>query len=86
MSSGGRSTQGEPERVYEVRVNGLVPSDLLTGELAEIEVVGHEMRTVVSVRISDQAALHAFLHRLRTYGLELVEIRRLAEHEDPSGG
>lgn len=72
----------EPDRVYEVRVNGLVPADLFTGELAGTDVVGHEMRTVVSVHLADQAALHAFLHRLRTYGLELVEIRRVAGTEE----
>jgi hypothetical protein len=41
----------------------------------------HEVRTVVTGRFPDQAALHGFLHRLRAYGLEVVEIRRVAEGE-----
>ncbi len=80
--SSARSTHDEPDRVYEVRVSGLVPADLLAGELVETEVVGHEMRTVVSIRLTDQAELHAFLHRLRTYGLELVEIRRVSSPDE----
>jgi hypothetical protein len=73
------------ERIYEVRVAGLVPTRELLQELGDAERVEHEVRTVVTGRFQDQAALHGFLHRLRAYGLEVVEVRRVqsgaaAEH------
>ena len=74
------------DRTYEVRVAGLVPTKDLIAELGDVEVAEHEMRTVLSGRFADQAALYGFLHRLRAYGLEVVEVRRVqtgeeAEHE-----
>lgn len=65
------------ERIYEVRVAGLVPTRDLLQEFGDAEVVEHEVRTVVTGRFPDQAALHGFLHRLRAYGLEVVEVRRV---------
>jgi hypothetical protein len=65
------------DRVYEVRVVGLVPADTLL-ELQEIEAATQEMRTVLSGRFKDQAALHGFLHRVRAYGLDIVEVRQVA--------
>jgi len=65
------------ERIYEVRVAGLVPTRDLLQEFGDAELVEHEVRTVVTGHFSDQAALHGFLHRLRAYGLEVVEVRRV---------
>jgi hypothetical protein len=75
------------ERIYEVRVAGLVPTRDLLQEFGDAEVVEHEVRTVVTGRFPDQAALHGFLHRLRAYGLEVVEVRRVqsAEQAEPPG-
>jgi hypothetical protein len=65
------------DRVYEVRVAGLVPTRDLLQEFEDAEAVEHEVRTVVTGRFPDQAALHGFLHRLRAFGLEVVEVRRV---------
>ena len=65
------------DRRYEVRVAGLVPNALLTG-LGDVEVATQELRTVLSGRFPDQAALHGFLHRLRALGLDVVEVRQVA--------
>jgi hypothetical protein len=65
------------DRRYEVRVAGLVPNALLTG-LGDVEVATQELRTVLSGRFPDQAALHGFLHRLRSLGLDVVEVRQVA--------
>lgn len=77
-------------RTYEIRLSGLVPTEELLGELGEVEVVEHEFRTVLSSRFADQAELHGFLHRLRSYGLDVVEVRRVPvvgtggqDEEDP---
>lgn len=65
------------DRTYEIRLTGLVPTEELLDEVGEVEVVEHEFRTVLSGRFAYQAALHGFLHRLRAYGLEVVEVRRV---------
>ena len=42
----------------EVRVTGRVPTQDLLQELGDAEIVEEEVRTVVSGRFADQAALH----------------------------
>lgn len=74
-------------RVYEIRVAGPVPArklrQQLGDELGDADVVEHEVRTVVSRRFVDQAALHGFLQRLRAYGLDVVEVRRVISTDEP---
>jgi len=65
------------DRTYEVRVTGLVPTQDLLDELGDVEIAEHEVRTVLSARFPDQAALYGFLNRLRAFGLEVVEVRRV---------
>jgi len=71
-----------PDRTYEVRLTGMVPTPDLLDELGYIEAVEHEWRTVLSGRFPDQAALYGFLNRLRAYGLEVVEVRRMTRGDD----
>jgi hypothetical protein len=66
-------------RHYEVRVAGFVATDDLLREVGDLDSAVHEVRTVLTGRFPDQAALHGLLHRLRAYGLDVVEVRRLAE-------
>lgn len=61
---------------FEVRVAGVVAPDVLR-QLADVEISSQEIRTVLICRCRDQAELHGFLARLRTFGLEVVEVRRL---------
>lgn len=68
-------------RTYEIRLNGLVPTDDLLGEIGDVDVAEHELRTVLSGTFADQAELHGFLNRLRSFGLDVIEIRRV-----PAGG
>jgi hypothetical protein len=75
-------------QAFEIRVAGLVPQQVLV-QLVDVETSSREMRTVLIRRCRDQAELHGFLARLRTFGLEVVEVRRLitgAADEEPSGG
>ena len=66
-----------PERCYEVSVRGVVPEELLDeGRSALIEV---ESRTVLSGRVRDQAELQGVLRRLHSLGLELLEVRVVAD-------
>ncbi|SKB10240.1 hypothetical protein [Aeromicrobium choanae] len=78
-------TKERPQKqVFEVRIEGSVPDDVLL-ELNDIQVVTRELRTSVRASIRDQAELHGFLALLRTYGLEVVEVRRVVVAEgDPN--
>lgn len=69
------------ERTFEIRITGLVPTQALLDELGDVETAEHEFRTVLSGRFADQAALYGFIHKLRSFGLEIVEVRRV-----PTGG
>jgi hypothetical protein len=65
------------DMVFEVRITGVV-SDEVLDELAHVEVTNRELRTSLRGRFQDQSELHGFLARLRAFGLEVVEVRRLA--------
>ncbi|WP_019146488.1 hypothetical protein [Aeromicrobium massiliense] len=69
------------DQLFEVRITGLVADDVL-GRLDDVEVTTRELRTTLRARLRDQAELHGLLARLRTYGLEVVEVRRLASGRD----
>ena len=66
-----------PERCYEVSVRGVVPEDLLN-ELRSA-LVQIQARTVLRGRVRDQAELQGVLRRLHSLGLELLEVRRVAD-------
>ena len=72
----------EGER-YEIRVRGRLTDSLLTafeGMRASVEPV----ETVLHGPVPDQAALYGLLDRIKSLGLELVEVRRLPDSsEDP---
>lgn len=70
------------DRTFEIRVTGLVPTQDLLEELGDVETAEHEFRTVLSGRFADQAALYGFIHKLRSFGLEIVEVRRVPTGED----
>lgn len=69
------------EQDYEVRIEGLVPTEGLLAELRDVRVAQHEFRTVLSGRFVDQADLYGFVNLLRSYGLEVVEVRRVPAAE-----
>ena len=70
-------SQVQPAR-YEVRVRGHLV-DRLRAAFEEFEVAEVPVETVLSGVLADQAALHGLLERIQSLGLELVEVRRLAE-------
>ncbi|NYD40549.1 hypothetical protein [Nocardioides panaciterrulae] len=80
-------TEPTSPRTYEIRLNGSVAGDTVAEELLEelgdVEVTGQDVTTVLSGWFPDQQALAEFLRRLRAYGLEVVEIRRVAEQDAP---
>jgi hypothetical protein len=76
-------------QVFEVRVTGLVSEDVLH-ELADVEISSRELRTSLRGTFRDQAELHGFLAKLRAFGLDVVEVHRLATDtpaaEEAAGG
>jgi hypothetical protein len=68
---------------YEVRLEGEVPSVVLD-QLSAVYQTTQELRTVLTGDFEDQAALYGFLHRLRDFGLSVVEVRRVAVESEPS--
>jgi hypothetical protein len=78
---GAAGPQGE---VFEVVVAGeVLPSTLV--ELEDVEVFPHEWTTVLSGRFEDQAGLYQLLARLRSFALEVVEVRRVADGQPDPG-
>ena len=68
-----------PARAYEIHIRGRIPPDQLE-EFENLQCATVEpAQTVLRGPIPDQAALYGVLIRLRSLGLELLEIRRLPE-------
>lgn len=66
---------------YEIRVSGLVPDSVLA-EIEGVQVIVEPVQTVLRGPVVDQAALHGIINRLQRLGLDLIEVRRLAEQAD----
>jgi hypothetical protein len=65
-------------RSYEVRVMGPIPSTLVES-VGAAGVSEEPAQTVILTGPADQAALLGLLARLRSLGIELVEVRQLGE-------
>jgi hypothetical protein len=70
------------QRSYLLRVAGLVPPEVLQDRLTELGLAAHQVRTVLIGRFSGQHALLELLRTLRGRGVEVLEVRRLPQHED----
>ena len=70
-------------KLFEIRVRGTVPEDVLA-DAGGMRVVAEPAQTVLRGSVRDQAALQGLLSRLHDLGLELVEVRRL--HPAPQAG
>jgi hypothetical protein len=64
---------------YEIRIRGRL-SDDVTEEFADFTAAVKPAETVMRGDLRDQAELHGVLDRIRSLGLELIEVRRI---EDP---
>jgi hypothetical protein len=67
------------QQVYELRVRGPVPSEVL--EELGVEDLGEEPPlTILRTEPTDQPGLHGMLQRLRSLGLDLLEVRATTAH------
>jgi hypothetical protein len=64
-------------QIYELRVKGPVPPEVLR-EIGALDVGEEPPLTVLRTEPTDQSGLHGTLQRLRSLGLELMDVRRTA--------
>ena len=61
-------------QVYELRVRGPMPAELLE-ELGAEDFGEEPALTILRTQATDQPGLHGMLQRLRSLGLDLLEVR-----------
>jgi hypothetical protein len=67
---------------YEIRIAGTLPPEALL-DFERLSASVHHVETVVHGPLADQAALYGFLARLETFGVQVLEVRRLQEESRP---
>jgi hypothetical protein len=65
-------------QVYELRVRGPVPTDVLH-EIGAQDMGEEPALTILRTEPTDQPGLHGMLQRLRSLGLDLLEVRTTPE-------
>ena len=71
-----------PSSYYEIRVTGVLPPEALL-DFDRLTASVEPVETVLHGPLRDQAALNGLLARLETFGIQVLEIRRLQDR-DPS--
>lgn len=69
---------------YEVRISGVMPSDLIErlGAIRAIQAAG----TILEVDVPDESALWGLIDALRSAGLDMLEVRRQHPQSPTSPG
>jgi hypothetical protein len=76
-----------PRHRYEIRLRGrLTPTMASEFEQLELNTTTAPVDTVLEGTVDDGAALHGVLRRIEALGLELVEVRRLADEHTAKNG
>jgi len=70
------------EPIYQVRVSGVIPADLLA-ELQDLTVRVEPPETVLHGSLPDQSAVVGLISRMHGLGLRLIEVRRLPPDDGP---
>jgi hypothetical protein len=63
---------------YEIRVAGVLPPEALL-DYGRLSASVQPVETVLHGPLPDQAALHGLLARLETFGVQIMEVRRLQD-------
>jgi hypothetical protein len=86
MKESAELSDGPPARaLYQLRVEGSIPSDLVR-DLDGLKVSVEPAETVLSGTLPDQSALFGVLVRIHGLGLQLLEVRRLTDPDATSKG
>jgi hypothetical protein len=70
------------QRTYQVRIAGEVPVELLQ-DVCDLTITVELPETVLYGPLPDQSALFGLLTHLHGLGLQVIEVRRLADPEPP---
>jgi len=68
---------------YEIRVAGVLPPEVLL-DFDRLTASVEPVETVVHGSLLDQSAFHDFLARLETFGVQVLEVRRLRAGDPPA--
>jgi hypothetical protein len=68
---------------YEIRVAGVLPPEALL-DFDRLSASVEPVETVVHGPLRDQAALQGLLARLETFGIQVLEVRKLRAGDPPS--
>jgi hypothetical protein len=68
---------------YEIRVAGVLPAEALL-DFDRLTASVEPVETVVHGSLRDQAALQGLLARLETFGVQVLEVRRLRAGDPPA--
>ena len=71
-----------PSSYYEIRLAGTLPPEVLL-DFERLTASVEPVETVVHGPLRDQAALNGLLARLETFGVKVLEIRRVHETAQP---
>jgi hypothetical protein len=71
-----------PSSYYEIRITGVLPPEALL-DFDRLTASVEPVETVLHGPLRDQAALNGLLARLETFGVEVLEIRRLHDRQSP---
>jgi len=67
---------------YEIRVAGTLPPEAFL-DFKRLSSSVQRVETVVHGPVQDQAALYGLLARLETFGVQVLEVRRLQDESPP---
>ena len=73
-----------PSSYYEIRIVGVLPHEALL-DFDQLTASVEPVETVVHGSLLDQAALRGLLARLETFGVQVVEVRRMHERDLSAG-
>jgi hypothetical protein len=63
---------------YEIRISGVIPPEALL-DFEDLTAAVAPVETVLSGEIADSAALQGLLARFDSFGVHLIEVRRLQQ-------
>ena len=70
---------------YEIRIEGVL-DERWTSWFDGLQVKGQGSQTIISGPLTDQAALHGVLVKIRDLGMCLISVRRLDPDDDATAG
>jgi hypothetical protein len=74
-----------PSSYFEIRVTGVLPPEALL-DFDRLTASVEPVETVVHGPLQDQAALPGLLARLETFGVQVIEVRRLHDRDQSQDG